>query len=277
MRADMHLHSCFSDGRYPIAEVFERAEKSGVEFIAVSDHDVICPPALLEEAAKKTGLKYVPAIEISAYSGDVKIHLLCYNPDLENSDFRNFLSSLSQGSFERAEDILFRLKRCGVNISLEEAAAKRADKNSPIHAMHIARAGAEKGYARDEFEFYFNFLAHGKEGFSTVARPTPEYATEVSSAAGGLVSLAHPARIDLDKNAVKRGILRLQSCGLKGIEAIYSAHTELQTAYYKEMAKEYGLFITGGSDTHFDDGRHFIGVPEFYPEKELLHTLGTSE
>ena len=68
-------------------------------------------------------------------------------------------------------------------------------------------------------------------------------------------------------------ISRLQACGLKSIEAVYSTHTYSETAYYKELAKETGLLVTGGSDTHIVSDKRDIGKPEFHPAKELLQQI----
>lgn len=39
--------------------------------------------------------------------------------------------------------------------------------------------------------------------------------------------------------------IRLKNYGLCGIEAVYSAHTAKETAYYKELAKKLGLLRAG--------------------------------
>ncbi len=274
MKADMHLHTFYSDGNVSPERVFEKAANRGLDFICITDHDCICPAQILENAASEFNVKYVPSVEVSAYWNDVKIHMLCYNTDLENTDVKNFLRSLYEGSYRRTEIILSKLKSCGVNLSMQDVEAERTASDTPLHAMHIARVGAEKGYAPDEFKFYARYLMWGKPAFSTEARPTPEHTAELFSSAGAVVSLAHPGRIELDKNSLKRGILRLQSCGLKGIEAVYTAHTDRETAYFKEIATELNLFVTGGSDTHFEnDDRHEMGKPEFNPSMALLQAL----
>lgn len=270
----MHLHTYYSDGGVSPERVFENAAQKGLGFICITDHDNVCPLERLQTAGRGLPVKYVPSIEVSAYWGDVKIHMLCYNPDLENSDWKKFLNKLKEGSYLRAEAILCKLKSLGINLTMAEVEAEKIVADSPVHSMHISRAGAKKRYAENEFKFYANYLMWGKPAFSTEARPSPEETAEIASSADAVVSLAHPGRIDLDKNTLKKGILRLQSCGLNGIEAVYTTHTVTETAYFKEIAKELNLFVTGGSDTHFEnDYRHEMGLPEFHPEKELLQAL----
>ena len=97
---------------------------------------------------------------------------------------------------------------------------------------------------------------------------------EVINSCGGFAVLAHPGRIELEKQELISLVKRLKDLGLKGIEAVYSTHTQIETAYYKEMAREYGLSVTGGSDTHFKEGNKKIGTPVFACDKELCEKLG---
>lgn len=262
MKADLHIHSYYSDGGMSPAEALSLAKANGVDLIALTDHDTM---------AGSGEISAVRGVEISAYDNDTKVHVLCYNPD-ESID--GFLKSLFKGSFERTEDIIYKLNKSGVAVTFNEVEAERFSKEIPIHAMHIARVGARKGYASTPFAFYEKYLALGCPAFSNIARPSPEEALEIISAAGGFSSLAHPGRIDVSSEELKKLIKRMKVCGLGGIEAVYSSHTFNETAYYKELAKEYGLLVTGGSDTHYKGGSKRIGEPVFEPSEELLQKLG---
>ena len=65
----------------------------------------------------------------------------------------------------------------------------------------------------------------------------------------------------------------LVSCGLNGIEAVYSGHTDEETAYFKEIAAKFSLLVTGGSDTHYAEGTRSVGSPPFCPSGELIAAL----
>jgi len=66
----------------------------------------------------------------------------------------------------------------------------------------------------------------------------------------GIPVLAHPGMLKTSLfhsviyNAIKNG--------LRGIEVYYPRHTSQQTEYFKKIAVEYNLIITGGSDYHGD-------------------------
>ncbi len=274
MRADFHIHTYYSDGLQSPDDVALSAKNNGVELLSVADHDTMLAYPEVLFCCEKRGVKAVRGIEVSAYYKGVRLHTLGYNVDPENPSFRAFLKELYEGSIIRTEDILSKLKRNGVNITFDEVLKFRKSDNAPVHAMYISRAGAEKGYCTNAFAFQKNYLSNGACAYSELGRPSPEKAVEMINSGGGFAVVAHPGRIELEKQELISLIKRLKGCGLKGIEAVYSTHTQLETAYYKEMADEYGLTVTGGSDTHVKDGNKKIGTPVFDCGKELCEKLG---
>lgn len=273
MRADLHIHTYYSDGMQSPLTVAAAAQSAGLGLVAVTDHDTVKAFEEVEKFCSAREIKAVKGIEVSACDDGVKVHTLGYNFNSENPQFKKFLQRLYEGSLRRAEEILFKLEKMGLKITFEEVAAQRFCKDTPLHAIHIAAAGFKKGYATSVFAFYSNYLAYGKPAFCNVCRPSPEEAVENIRAAGGFASLAHPARIFLGKDGLNALILRMKECGLCGIEAVYSGHTKDETAYYKQLSSELGLIVTGGSDTHRQDGGRRIGAPAFEPSEELLRYL----
>jgi hypothetical protein len=273
IRADLHIHTYCSDGQQSPQEVADAAKKVGLGLLAVTDHDNMNASDEMKKIASAMGIIAVDGIEISAYA-DTKIHILGYNLDRSNPAFKKFMQGLIDGAQERTQDILAKLKRHGVNLTMESVLKERKCSLSPIHSMYIARAAARKGYGGSPSDFFLSYLAYGKCGYSAICRPTPRDAVEFIKECGGVSSLAHPGRITMEKEQKVKLIDDLVSCGLDGIEAVYSGHTESDTAYYKEIAAERHLLVTGGSDTHFNSGNRSVGSPEFYPSDQLLSALG---
>ena len=273
MTADMHIHTRASDGFLEPEDVVEEARAAGLGAIAVTDHDTVFNTAKVNTLCENCGIKSVAGVEISAYMDTVKIHTLGYGFDPENSVLNEFLNRLHAGSEQRTREIIFKLNKNYVNLSFEEVAAERISSLTPIHAMHIARAGVKKGYEKRPYEFYKRYLMAGRPAFSNICRPSPEETVEIINEAGGIAVIAHPGRVEMNKPDLRALIVRLAAAGLKGIEAVYSTHTVIETAYFKELAKDLGLFVTGGSDTHFNGGNRQIGKPVFHPSAELRHRL----
>lgn len=270
-RADLHIHTYYSDGRQSPADVVNAARQNGVQLIAITDHDTMLGCAEGAMQAKNFGLRSVRGVEVSAYAGDVKFHTLGYGMDEEK--FSVFLKTLRENSIRRTEDILFKLHAAGVRLTVEDAAAERFSEDAPIHGMHIARAGVKKGYAPTPFAFFGEYLALGKVGFSCVGRPSPEDTCGAIASSGGFSVVAHPGRIGMETSDLEKLLVRLKGCGLGGIEVYYTTHTDIQTAYYKRLAEKLSLEPTGGSDTHYAGGRNVIGIPAFFAGGTLLQRL----
>lgn len=273
IRADMHIHTYYSDGTQTPSDVINAAKARGVNLISVTDHDAMIATDEVLSLAERSGIIAVPGIEISAYNR-VKVHVLGYNLDNNCRAFKNFNKRIVECAEERAYDILAKLRKRGFNLTMSEVIRERKCPASPIHAMYIARAAARKGYGKSPADFYVSFMNIGKCGYSSLGRPTPESAVQVIKECGGIATLAHPGRITLDGDERVKLIKGLIDCGLDGIEAYYSGHTVNDTAYFKEIAQRFNLLITGGSDTHFTEGNRTVGDPEFYPDVSLLCALG---
>lgn len=273
MRADMHVHTRASDGLLSPEEVVNFAAASGLNVLAVTDHDTTFNTAKVNTFCQNAGIVGVNGIEVSAYIGNLKVHTLGYGFDLNDPQFKAFLNELYEGSIKRTEQIISNLNACGINLKFEDAAAERVSDETPIHVMHIARAAVKKRFAETPFAFHKKYLSPSAPAFSNICRPSPERAVEVINAAGGLAVIAHPGRIELPKAELYDLISRLVQAGLGGIEAVYSSHTVTETAYFKEIAEEFGLMVTGGSDTHFSGGNRAIGKPVFNLSDNLRQRL----
>ena len=130
------------------------AKGRGVDLVAITDHDNAAGCAEGAALAKKAGVRFVDGVEVSAYSGDTKVHMLCYSMDYSSPEYTAFAAKLFSGAEERTFDILKKLSSVGVNLEYGEVIRERKSKKSPVHGMHIARAGARKGYASSPVDFF---------------------------------------------------------------------------------------------------------------------------
>ncbi len=271
MRADLHVHTVYSDGVFRPAELALRAKEAGLELISFTDHDTMAGGEEKRAAAEQFGLRYVRGWEISSYD-DCKIHVLGYGCE-ENNAYRDFLAERRQGAILRAQDRIDKANAYfGLSLTLADAEKERPQENTPLHTMHVVRAYAKRLNLSDG-ETYLRYFNRGKIADSSLCRPTPEQAIDVIHLTGGIAVLAHPGRIALAEEEKIKLFDRLVACGLDGIECIYTTHTELETERFIRYARAHGLLETGGSDFHADDGRHVLGAPEFYAGGKLLSVV----
>ena len=79
---------------------------------------------------------------------------------------------------------------------------------------------------------------------------TPHEVTALLREFDGIPILAHPMQYQFSDEQLRILLRELASCGLIGIEVYYSTHTEEETAYLANLAREFGLLPSGGSDFH---------------------------
>ncbi len=272
MFADLHTHSVYSDGWFTPEELCKRAVSRGVSLLSITDHDTLSGEEAKRAAAKKYGLFYVTGWEISAYYRGEKMHVLGYGCAL-NDAYVSFMNERKQGALQRVKIGVEVMQKLGVPVTEEEVLSERSAPDLPVHTMHLARAIA-KHLSITDSEAYLRFLNRGKPAHSDFGRPTPKQAIDCIHACGGIACIAHPGRITLDFAEREEIIRALAAYGMDGIECVYTTHTEEERGYFTRLARELNLFITGGSDTHFEDRTHTVGSPKFEPEGELLSRLG---
>ena len=82
--------------------------------------------------------------------------------------------------------------------------------------------------------------------------------------AGGVPVLAHPGLSAPGLSCLPE----LVKAGLMGLEVFYPQHSPEQKARFLELAAQYGLLVTGGSDCHGGgkDQRYFgsVRLPDHY-------------
>ena len=87
---DLHMHSNYSsDGEFSVSSLLEQCHNKGLKVIALSDHNSVKG---IDEALKYAhhyNIKLIPAIEIDCIYKGIALHLLGYNIDYKNQDFKN--------------------------------------------------------------------------------------------------------------------------------------------------------------------------------------------
>jgi hypothetical protein len=95
--------------------------------------------------------------------------------------------------------------------------------------------------------FYWDYYSQGKPCYAHVEFPSLEDTIRVIHKNGGKAVLAHPAVNLKNRYELLGGII---PGGIDGIEAYSSYHAPAEAAFFRDKAKEYGLFVTCGSDYH---------------------------
>lgn len=241
-RADLHLHTTFSDGTASPGELVRLATQANLAAIAVTDHD--CVDGIPEALAAAAGhLEVLSGIELTVAFRGVELHILGYLLDPHSNVVQESLVQLRATREERLQQMIQRLKPYGVAVTLEEVL--QVSHHGTVGRPHLARALVARGYVKTPEEAFERFIGDSAPCFVKGAVFTPATAVEFIRGAGGVAVLAHPARFVPDVWWPE-----LLEAGLQGIEAYHPDHSRQMAEHYRTLAQEHQLLVTGGSDFH---------------------------
>lgn len=271
---DLHMHSTASDGRCLPEDVVERAHAKGLHTISLTDHDTMAGVPAAANAAARLGMTFIPGIEITSVHGGRDVHVLAYFLPGLSEELTRLLAEQRQNRLLRAHAIADRLAAVGAPIdvaALTEAAASLGGKS--LARPQIAQALITAGHVTSIAEAFERFLGEDGPAYIPHRGASPAEVIELIGRAGGVASMAHPGYTRKDEI-----IPELVAAGLGAIEAHHSAHDEATTARYVEMARHYGLAVSGGSDFHGEGTRRceFFGVVNL-PAAEFRELVARSE
>lgn len=248
-RCDLHTHSQASDGMQPPAENVKLAKQRGLSAVALTDHDTVAGVAEAQRAGREYGIDVVAGVEISTRAGGKDIHVLGYYVNTEDEKFLERLRGLREAREERNHLIIAKLQELGLEISWQEVIdglGRPLEPDESIGRPHMADVLVRKGYAADMRDAFNRYLAEGQPGYVSVPRVAPEDACQWIKDAGGAAVIAHPG-LYRDDELVRRILVDAHP---DGIEVVHSDHGPEEERRYAELAREFGLIQTGGSDYH---------------------------
>jgi predicted metal-dependent phosphoesterase TrpH len=270
---DLHTHSDRSDGTFEPADIVRHAAERDLETIALTDHDTTAGLDDALSAGVELGVEVVPGVEFSAEYERTSVHVLCYWPDVTDSDLQAELQRLRDDRFRRGEMMVEKLRALGFPVSFERV--KEIAGAGNIVRPHVAQAMVEAGIVDSEKEAFDLYIADGKPAHVPKHALHPVDAVKVISGAGGICVLAHPGMWGDQTSVPEELIEAMAEAGMHGLEVDHSDHDDFKRMHYRKLADRLGLVPTGGSDCHgerYDPIRLGTSVcdPDSYAELRTL-------
>ncbi|MEO0601169.1 MAG: PHP domain-containing protein [Myxococcota bacterium] len=238
-RFDLHLHSTRSDGRFAPDEVLRRAARGRLDVIALTDHDLATSLTPGPHEIEGRTLYLLAGAEISAVHEGHEYHLLVYFPGEVPSGFVDFCRSQCAERVRRYEAARSALGVDGLPAPTK--AARHGDQALTRH--HLARAMVDRGAATSIADAFARHLSHHH---GTVPKLTIPFVDAIRLARdhGGVTSWAHPPMEGLG------AVPTFAQAGLQGLEAWRPAVSGPDRRRLRRLARQHGMFLTGGSDWH---------------------------
>lgn len=230
-------------------QLIELAARTGVDAIALTDHDTVEGVEEAAEAAGRLGIGFVPGVEISVSWGDTTLHIVGLQVDPQSSILREGLDSIRSGRVGRARRIGEALARLGLANTFE-AALEIAGDERVLSRTHFARHLAERGAVKDTQAAFDKYLAKGKPAYVPHQWATLEDAVKWIRAAGGVAVVAHPGRYGLKPMFRHEMLVQFRELGGTAIEVVTGSHRPEEYATWQRVALEHGFLASRGADFH---------------------------
>jgi predicted metal-dependent phosphoesterase TrpH len=249
---DLHIHTIATPhhSSWEPEALAEAASRAGLRAIAAADHNTTASVRALRHAGAGYGVRVIPAVEIDSGFGGKLWHTLVYGVEPDEPALLALCAAVFERNMADATALRAELARRGFRLAGLDALGRPP--NVADVGAALARQNALRGRLAgedDESAGMRYILTEVPGGYRPVA---VDEITEIAHRAGGLAVLAHPGRSKgiYAIPATGEDIAAMAVAGLDGVEVFYPTHTEEQRAFYCQLARRYGLLVTGGSDSH---------------------------
>ena len=247
MNCDLHTHTVHSDGSYTPSELIREAKEKNL-IIALTDHNTVSGIGEFMAEAKAEGVEAIAGTELSCVYGGREFHLLGLFIAPEHYEEIESLCIEYHGLKEKSNiDLIDKLRALGYDISYSEI--QKRNVKGRVNRAHIAAALLEGGYVSSVPEAFAKLLDERCGIYVPPKRLEFAEAIKFLRKIKAVPVLAHPLK-EIDATQLREMLENIKDCGLVGIETMHSSYTDEQIAVSREIAKEFGLLESGGSDFH---------------------------
>ena len=272
MAADLHCHTKLSDGSVGIEDLIVIAQKSGIDTLAITDHDCLAGVVRGQVIGKRYGINIVPGVEISAFDeiAGKKVHIISYLADAPDRLER--ICKKTSVARKRAGQIMM-LKVAARFPITSEFIINHASGSTNLYKQHIMHSLMDAGYTDKIFgDLYYRLFDTGSEQnvLAPTKYPTVKEVIDEIHGAGGIAILAHPGKFGNQEE-----IEEYVELGLDGVEVWSPENSDELTEQLAALCKKKKLLQTGGSDFHGIYGRSTVTIGTgLTPDEHLDKLLG---
>lgn len=243
---DLHTHSNYSDGTLSPGQLISAAEAAGLAAVALCDHNTVNGLPEFLEAAKESPVEAVLGIEFSTEYRGRELHILSLFVAPEHYAA---VDELLDEALKRKEQsnaaLIEKLNELG--FSLDYRTIKAETPGGSVNRAVIGAYLVRRGYCRNVKDAFDKWLSLERGLYVPPKRPDAYEVIRFIKSIGAVAVLAHPF---LNLNEAELRTFLSQAEGLDGLEVFYPLFDKAQTALACQIAEEFELVKSGGSDFH---------------------------
>ena len=257
---DLHTHSYFSDGTISPTQLVKLAEENCLASVVLCDHNTVAGLDEFMKAGEGKEVVTVPGVEFSTDYGDIELHIIGMFIDKKYyEDITNRMQKVQDAKEKSNINLIKRLSDAGYDISYEKI--KNSTYTGKINRAHVAAELVNKGYASSVSDAFERFLKRSVGYYIPPKRPDSFETIKYIKSIGGLSVLAHPFLNLKTEVEIRTFVTKAKEYGLDGIEVVYSLFSKEETCIMMNIARDYDLIFSGGSDYHGANKPHIqIGI-----------------
>lgn len=258
-RADLHIHSDYSDGSESVQELANTIKKAGLNIFALTDHDTTAGCIEMEKYVPQD-IKFIKGVELTCICKEknIKCHILGYNCDVNNQKLIDIIKKGKELRRIKLETRVKYLKEVW-NIELTKEELDWLYSRKSVVKTHFANILVNRKLSTDNVSAMKKYLDACK---TPNTRFDAIEAIDAIVSSGAIPVWAHPLGGEGEEHLSPKEFLPqlkiMKKIGIKGLECHYSRYNEQEKDFLVQCAKENDLLISGGSDYH---GKNKENIP----------------
>jgi len=249
---DLHMHTTYSDGRWPAEQLINYLVAEGFDLVSVTDHDRVDTVAEIQQLAAHKNLPVLSGVEMSTEWHGKMGHVLCYGFDPDENSIREVAAAVVRRQLENTHQVYDTLRSKGYEFPRQEEvlAAHGGKLHLPADNIQLLRA---HGYAPD---WQAGLRMIREAGYYSVLADMAE-TVDAAHRSGAVCLIAHPGRQEQGFTFYDAALLDQvrAEIPLDGIEVYHPYHKPEMVEIYLEYVRKHDLLLSTGSDSHSLPGR----------------------
>ena len=245
---DLHTHSTFSDGTYTPSEIIDEAVALGLSAVALCDHNTTRGLSEFTSAAEGKDVLAIRGIELTSEFCSQELHILgLFIPESSILKMQEFADVFEKRKEQSNLALASALNAGGYMI--DYAKMREENPGGYINRAHFAAELTRLGYTESIKDAFRTLLNTSNKYYTPPLRPDALDVVEFIVSVGAVPVLAHPF-LSMSEELLLEFLPKAKARGLVGIETLYPKFSDEQTIRAIEIATEFDLKQSGGSDFH---------------------------